>query len=123
MLFRQLKYFITVVRCQSFTEAAEECFISQSAISQQIKALEQELGVDLLKREGRHFSLTPAGSYLYDHGQSLLDEVEELKKDKFILDVLGEHVAENYIAAKENEWQKYRAHVSEWEIREYLYRY
>lgn len=81
MLFRQLKYFITVVRCQSFTEAAEECFISQSAISQQIKALEQELGVDLLKREGRHFSLTSAGSYLYDHGQSLLDEVEELKKE------------------------------------------
>ena len=54
---------------------------------------------------------------------TLIEAVEELKKDKFILDVLGEHVAENYIAAKENEWQKYRAHVSEWEIREYLYRY
>lgn len=54
---------------------------------------------------------------------TLIEAVEELKKDKFILDVLGEHVAQNYIAAKEEEWQKYRAYVSEWEIREYLYRY
>ena len=37
MLLKQMKYFITVVDCHSFTEAAEQCFISQSAISQQIK--------------------------------------------------------------------------------------
>lgn len=36
MLLRQIKYFVTVVDTGSFTEAAEECFISQSAISQQI---------------------------------------------------------------------------------------
>ncbi len=54
---------------------------------------------------------------------TLMEAVEEMKKDKFILEVLGEHIAENYIAAKENEWQRYRAHVSEWEIQEYLYRY
>ena len=54
---------------------------------------------------------------------TLMEAVQELKKDSFILDELGEHVSENYIAAKENEWQKYRAHVSEWEIQEYLYRY
>ncbi|MGN0401875.1 MAG: type I glutamate--ammonia ligase [Acetatifactor sp.] len=54
---------------------------------------------------------------------TLAEAVEELKKDKFILDVLGEHIAGNYIAMKEAEWQKYRAHVSEWEIQEYLYRY
>lgn len=37
MLLKQMKYFITFVDCHSFTEAAEQCFISQSAISQQIK--------------------------------------------------------------------------------------
>ena len=37
MLLKQMKYFITVVDCHSFTEAAEQCIISQSAISQQIK--------------------------------------------------------------------------------------
>lgn len=54
---------------------------------------------------------------------TLIEAVEELKKDAFILDVLGKHVAEKYIAAKEQEWQQYRAHVSEWEIQQYLYRY
>ena len=48
MLYRQMKYFTAVVDCDSFTEAAEQCYISQSAISQQISALEQELGVKLL---------------------------------------------------------------------------
>lgn len=54
---------------------------------------------------------------------TLMEAVEELKKDAFILDVLGKHVAEKYIAAKEQEWQQYRAHVSEWEIQQYLYRH
>lgn len=54
---------------------------------------------------------------------TLKEAVEELKKDTFIKEVLGRHIADNYIAAKEAEWQKYRASVSEWEIQEYLYRY
>lgn len=64
-MIRQIQYFQAVVRCNSFTEAAEECHISQSAISQQIQALERELGVKLLERRNRKFSLTPAGEYFY----------------------------------------------------------
>ena len=63
MLLRQIKYFCTIVEEGSFTEAAEKCFISQSAISQQIQSLEKELGVKLIKRENRRFSLTHAGEY------------------------------------------------------------
>lgn len=76
-----MQYYITVVDCQSFTEAAEKLFISQSAISQQLKSLENELGIDLMKREGRQFSLTPAGEYFYRHGKGLLEEIEQLKKE------------------------------------------
>lgn len=54
---------------------------------------------------------------------TLHEALEEMKKDKLILDVLGQHLAGKYIEAKEAEWQKYRASVSEWEIQEYLYRY
>lgn len=54
---------------------------------------------------------------------TLFEAIEELKKDSFILDVLGKHISENYIAAKEAEWQRYRANVSEWELQEYLNRY
>ena len=71
MLLRQIKYFVTVVDTGSFTEAAEECFISQSAISQQILSLEKELGVQLLVRSTRRFTLTEPGKYLYSHGKSL----------------------------------------------------
>lgn len=49
MLLKQIRYFITVADCNSFTEAAEQCYISQSAISQQIQALEKEFGVELKK--------------------------------------------------------------------------
>lgn len=64
-MIRQIQYFQAVVRSNSFSEAAEVCHISQSAISQQIKALEQELGFPLLERHNRKFKLTPAGEYFY----------------------------------------------------------
>lgn len=81
MMLRQLQYFHAVVRTGSFTEAAEECFISQSAISQQIKALENDLGVKLLVRENRGFHLTKAGEYLYRKSGQLLEDVERIKNE------------------------------------------
>ena len=81
MLFRQMKYFVAVVECNSFTEAAEQCYISQSAISQQIRTLEQDLGVELLHRENRKFSLTPAGEYFYSQSKGILDEVEAVRRE------------------------------------------
>lgn len=64
-MLKQLKYFQSVVRLNSFSEAAEENFILHSAISQQIQTLERELGFKLLERKNRSFSLTPAGEYFY----------------------------------------------------------
>lgn len=81
MLFRQMKYFIAVVEARSFTEASYALEISQSAVSQQIKALEEDLGVPLLVRQNRTFSLTPAGEYFYRHGKELLQEIEALQKE------------------------------------------
>ena len=80
-MLRQIKYFLAVVDCNSFTAAAEQCFISQSAISQQISALEEDLGVQLIKREKRKFSLTAAGEYLYQNGPVLLEKAEELRRE------------------------------------------
>ncbi len=54
---------------------------------------------------------------------SLMDALEELQKDTFLCDVLGEHVTSKYITTKKAEWDRYRAQVSEWELQEYLYRY
>lgn len=80
-MHRQIKYFQAVVRCGSFTEAAAECYISQSAISQQIQALERELGVKLLERKNRKFTVTPAGEYFYKKSLRLTAEFEKICRE------------------------------------------
>ena len=80
-MIKQIKYFQAVARLQSFTKAAEECFISQSAISQQIQALEKDLGVQLIKREGRKFSLTPAGDFFYRKSLVLVNDFDRICRE------------------------------------------
>ena len=58
----QLRYFVTAAECRSFTKAADQFYITQTAITQQIHALEDSLGVPLFDRSSRPISLTPAGS-------------------------------------------------------------
>lgn len=77
-MLKQLKYFQSVVRLNSFSEAAEENYISQSAISQQIQALERELGFKLLERRNRSFRLTPAGEYFYQKSLILTADYERM---------------------------------------------
>ncbi len=77
-MLKQLKYFQSVVRLNSFSEAAEENFISQSAISQQVQALERELGFQLLERRNRAFTLTPAGEYFYQKSLILTADYERM---------------------------------------------
>ena len=81
MLFRQMRYFVAVVECGSFTEAGEQCYISQSAISQQIQSLERELGIELIHRENRRFTVTAAGQYFYSHSKTILDQADELIRE------------------------------------------
>ena len=53
---------------------------------------------------------------------NLLEAVTEMKKDPFIRQVLGDHVTDKFIAAKEEEWKEYSTQVSQWEIDQYLAR-
>lgn len=80
-MIRQIRYFQSVVRNNSFSEAAEECHISQSAISQQIQALERELGFSLLERRNRKFSLTPAGEHFYKKSLVLIADYEQMCRE------------------------------------------
>lgn len=80
-MLRQIKYFQAVVRHHSFSKAAEECFISQSAISQQVQALERELGFALLERRNRQFRLTLAGEYFYQKSLLLVMDYERLCRE------------------------------------------
>ena len=55
--------------------------------------------------------------------EDLYEAVKCLKEDKFICDVLGEHIVSKYTEAKLKEWEDYRTRVSQWEIDEYLYKF
>lgn len=77
-MIRQIRYFQSVVRNNSFSEAAEECHISQSAISQQVQALERDLGFELLERKNRKFTLTSAGEYFYRKSLVLIADYERM---------------------------------------------
>ena len=80
MLFRQLQLFVLVVDLKSFSAAAEKAYISQSAVSQQIQALEKHFGSALLLR-GKEPTLTPMGEALYHHAKLILEMVEDTNKD------------------------------------------
>lgn len=77
-MIKQFKYFHCVVEKDNFTLAAEEYNISQSAISQQIKYLEKELGFLLFDRSKRKCVLTQAGKLFYQKSLALVDEYERI---------------------------------------------
>lgn len=79
MQLRSIKYFCDVARLGSFTGAAEENFISQSAVSQRVRQLEAELGVALVRKKGRGFGLTAAGAHFAAKAPGILDELERLR--------------------------------------------
>src|ERR1700677_324391 len=80
MELRYLKYFVTVAERQSFTRAAEELRVAQPAISQQIKSLEEELGVSLLHRTKRSVKLTAAGNAFLSEAKEILAHAELSKQ-------------------------------------------
>lgn len=85
MLFKQISYFLAVVENESFTEAAKACHVSQSAVSQQIKTLEDDLGVRLLDRHNRKFTLTEAGKYFYRKATEIEGELADAKKETRVI--------------------------------------
>lgn len=80
MELRYLKYFVTVAERQNFTRAAEELHVAQPAISQQIKSLEEELGVSLLLRTKRSVKLTAAGHAFLSEAREILAHAELSKQ-------------------------------------------
>ena len=81
MDIRQLRYFESVVRNKSLTKAAKELYISQPAMSIQIKALEQEFGGILFYRNTRKISVTELGQLLYRHACEILNQSRNIFKE------------------------------------------
>ena len=78
MNFVQLDYFRKVMDCGSVTEAARRLFITQPAVSKQLRLLENELNCRLFHRNGNRLVPTPAGEFLYQRANTLLDAFRNL---------------------------------------------
>lgn len=85
-----LKYILTIAEEKNMTRAAERLYISQPSLSQSVKNLEKELGVDLFERSQRGGVLTPAGSTMWS-GQSRSWLAEAMMKRK-IQDISAKNV-------------------------------
>jgi len=87
----QLRYFVSVVKNASFSKAAVECLVAQTAISQQISNLEETLGFTLLERNNKHVKLTNIGKIFYEdiYGimltlENAFLEIEQVSTNKFL---------------------------------------
>lgn len=81
MDYRHLKYFMEVAQQKSFSKAARNLHISQSAISRMIKSLEEELGVTLFIRNAKTVEITAPGTIFYNYAKRCLFVFEHLKSD------------------------------------------
>lgn len=79
MELRQLKYFIKTAQTLNFSEAARSLYITQSTLSQQIKALEDELGCPLFERNSHNVSLTESGEIMVPLVKQILHDAEVCK--------------------------------------------
>jgi LysR family transcriptional regulator, benzoate and cis,cis-muconate-responsive activator of ben and cat genes len=78
MELRQLRYFVAVAEEGNISRAAKKIFLTQPALSRQIKALEEEIGQCLLERQAHSIRLTPAGEALLGEARELLQHAEQV---------------------------------------------
>lgn len=83
MEIHHLKIFYETCNEKSFTKAAKKLFISQSAVSIQIKKLETTLGVTLIERDSKNFKLTFAGKELYRLAQQVFNRISRMENEMF----------------------------------------
>ena len=90
MQIETLKVFCDLVETRSFSRAAVRNFITQSAVSQQVKNLESRFETKLLRRDGKSITPTPAGRIFYERSRMILDSFEHLQLD---LKSIGQEMA------------------------------
>lgn len=74
MTFQQLRYIVEISKCNSMNRAAQNLYLSQTALSSAVKAMEKELGRELIVRNNRGIDFTPAGKELVNYAASLLEQ-------------------------------------------------
>src|SRR3954453_7971700 len=128
MTLRQLEYLIAVAEETSFTRAAERLYVSQPALSHQIRALEASVGGELLERQPQAVRLTPMGRAFLPHATAAVRAAEEARHEaRAVGDLEGgqlrigtlDSIAIGVIPAAIRAWRLAHPHVS-FELHEYV---
>lgn len=106
---KQLEYFISVAENLSFTKTAEKFYISQTAVTQQIKTLEEQIHVTLFTRSKRHVELTPAGKIFLSEARIIIKNINNAitKTQQFAHGFFGTLSIGILIGYKKNKLQQY----------------
>jgi DNA-binding transcriptional LysR family regulator len=105
MELRHLRYFVAVANELSFTHAAALLRVAQSAVSAQIRSLEDTLGVALLERTSRRVELTGAGRVFLQGAKKIMADLEELSRQaRRVGCVETGHLAVGFIGAQSHDW-------------------
>ena len=80
MTLKQLRYMLAVAQYKSINEAAKKCFISQPSLSNAIKDLEEEIGLELFIRTAKGITLTAEGSEFLKYAQQVIEQAELLEQ-------------------------------------------
>ncbi len=83
----QLQSFVTVINEGSMTAAADKLYLTQPAVSQQIRSLEESLGVELLMRGVRHIKMTSHGELLFDQAKKVLQMIQQMEASVSMMNV------------------------------------
>ncbi|HLU01149.1 MAG TPA: LysR family transcriptional regulator [Advenella sp.] len=81
MNFKQLNHIVVLSETLNFSKAAERVFLSQSALSKSIQAIEQQIGITIFDRSKNSVLVTPAGRFVIDHARHLLAEIRNFRKN------------------------------------------
>jgi LysR family transcriptional regulator, flagellar master operon regulator len=99
-----LKTFLEVQRTRHFGKAAENLYLTQSAVSFRIRQLEQQLGVNLFSRYRNNIQLTAAGERLLPHAQAMLTALQRAKQDVALSNKQAQQLS---LAATANVWDSF----------------
>lgn len=91
MDFNQVRYFLALADTLNFTRAAERCYVSQPALTQGIKRLEEELGGELVHRDGRYTELT-------ELGRGLRAQFEQINRTRHLVRMTAKAIVSGDIA-------------------------
>lgn len=81
MNIKQLRYFYEIANEKQITKAAKKLHIAQPPLSQALKTLEENLGVELFERQGRQMELTNAGEVLYERAKVIFEKIDDTVKE------------------------------------------